>query len=330
MAKTTTTKKTTAAKPAAKKTVAIKTATPKTTSAKPSANKKSATPAEVLAMLKKKYDEVFDDKTVYTVKLNNKYGFVDRQGKVLIAPRFNGIDAEFTEGAITTWGEKGVGFVNDKGVEIVKPTYNSSRSFKNGLAAVAKKGKWGFVNKTGKEIIPLIYDEVDNFDGKSIKVKLNGKEMKIDAKGKPIAAKTTATKKATASKTAEISVTGNKKIDTLRKEFNKAFPYLRLGLYYSYARQQVAKGESITPIDGSKTLASVRRADSGGDISISGNKKIKTLEKEFDTVFGLYSQVCYTEGDNHRYYTSGSADEKTLASFNAECEKNGCKKGAWK
>ena len=161
---------------------------------------------------------------------------------------------------------------------------------------------------------------------------------KTTTTAKPAAKKTTtakpAAKKITTAKPAvkstEISVTGNKKIDTLRKEFNKKFPYLRLGIYYSYARQQVAKGESITPIDGAKTLASVRRADSGGDISISGNKKIKSLEKEFDTVFGLYCQVCFTEGDGHRYYTSGSNDEKTLAAFNAECEKNGCKKGEWK
>lgn len=148
------------------------------------------------------------------------------------------------------------------------------------------------------------------------------------------ATKTTAKKTTTASKsstsTTEISVTGNKKIDTLRKEFNKKFPYLRLGIYYSYAREQVKKGESITAIPGDKTLASVRRADSGGDISISGNKKIKSLEKEFDTVFGLYCQICYTEGDGRRYYTSGSTDEKTLAAFNAECEKNKCKKGEWK
>lgn len=153
--------------------------------------------------------------------------------------------------------------------------------------------------------------------------------VKKTTTAKPAAKKTTTAKPA-AAKSTEISVTGNKKIDTLRKEFNKKFPYLRLGIFYSYARQQVAKGESITPIDGSKTLASVRRADSGGDISISGNKKIKSLEKEFDTVFGLYCQVCYTEGDGHRYYTSGSRDEKTLASFNAECEKNGCKKDVWK
>lgn len=150
------------------------------------------------------------------------------------------------------------------------------------------------------------------------------------AAAKPAVKKTTA-KAAPAKATAtELSVTGNKKIGTLMKEFNKKFPYLRLKICYSYARQAVAKGESISGIDPDKTLASVRRADSGGDISISGNKKIKSLEKEFDTVFGLYAQVCYTESDGHRYYTSGSNDEKTLASFNAECEKNGCKKGVWK
>jgi hypothetical protein len=150
---------------------------------------------------------------------------------------------------------------------------------------------------------------------------------------KSTAKKTTTAKpaaKKAAPKATEISVTGNKKIDTLCKEFNKKFPYLRLGIFYSYAREQVAKGESITRIDGDKTLASVRRADSGGDISISGNKKIKSLEREFDTVFGLYCQICYTTSEGRRFYTSGSADDKTLASFNAECEANGCKKGVWK
>ncbi|MDD6642346.1 MAG: hypothetical protein PUE55_07115 [Bacteroidales bacterium] len=159
------------------------------------------------------------------------------------------------------------------------------------------------------------------------------KTTKTKTTAKPAAKKATATKtttkpaaKTTTKSATELSVTGNKKIDTLRKEFNKKFPYLRLGLYYSYMRNEKTK----TPLSGDKTLASVRRADSGGDISISGNKKIKSLEKEFDTVFGLYAQVCYTEADGGRYYTSGADDEKTLSAFNAECEKNGCKKGEYK
>lgn len=144
--------------------------------------------------------------------------------------------------------------------------------------------------------------------------------------------KTTA-KKTTAKKTTSstgISVTGNKKIVTLQKEFNKKFPYLQLCIFYSYARKQVAKGEGITQIDGNKTLASVRRADSGGDISISGNKRIGSLEKEFDKVFGLYCQVCYTAANGKAYYTSGSTDTMTLSAFNKQCEATGCKKGVYR
>ncbi len=149
---------------------------------------------------------------------------------------------------------------------------------------------------------------------------------------KTAAKKTTATaaKKTTTTSSSELTVSGNKKLDTLRKEFNKKFPYLRLTIAYSYARKDVAKGDSITNIPGDKTIAQVRRADSGGTISIAGNKKIKSLEKEFDTVFGLYCQVAYTDAEGHRYYTGKVNDEKTLSAFNAECEKNGCKKGEWK
>lgn len=155
---------------------------------------------------------------------------------------------------------------------------------------------------------------------------------KTTTKKTTTAAKKTATvkKTTTAARTStELTVSGNKKIGTLMKEFNKKFPYLGLQICYSYMRDAVKKGESISGIDIEKTLASVRRADSGGSISISGNKKIKSLEKEFDTVFGLYAQVCYTDSDGQSYYTIGS-DEKTLAAFNAECEKNKCKKGVWR
>ena len=114
------------------------------------------------------------------------------------------------------------------------------------------------------------------------------------------------------------------------KEFNKKFPYLRLGIFYSYARKQVANGEIIIQIDANKTLASVRRADSGGTISISGNKLVKNLEKEFDTVFGLYAQVCYTTATGRRIYTTGSEDQMTLTALNRWAEANGCIKGVWK
>ena len=53
-------------------------------------------------------------------------------------------------------------------------------------------------------------------------------------------------------KATEISVSGNKKIGTLQKEFNKKFPYLQLCLFYSYMRNESSK----TQLPEDKTLAS--------------------------------------------------------------------------
>ncbi|MCQ2278025.1 MAG: hypothetical protein MJZ62_01870 [Bacteroidales bacterium] len=127
-----------------------------------------------------------------------------------------------------------------------------------------------------------------------------------------------------------INVTGNKKVETLMKEFNQRYPYLSLCMFPMSAKAIVAKGGSISQVDYTKTIASVRSKDKPGSITISGNKKIKTLEAEFEDVFGLFAQVCYTTKDGKGYYTGKVADEKTLCSFNEECEKNGCKKGVWK
>ena len=130
--------------------------------------------------------------------------------------------------------------------------------------------------------------------------------------------------------TNEISVSGNKKIKTLQKEFNKKFPFIRIALYPDSAKKIVAKGGTITQLDGEQTLASVRRENTSGSISISGNKKVSTLEQEFDKVFGLYCQVCYTSSDDHRYYTGSSEDQKTLHSLNESKEAAGCKKNEWR
>ena len=127
-----------------------------------------------------------------------------------------------------------------------------------------------------------------------------------------------------------ISVTGNKKVETLVKEFNKKYPYIRLGIFPIEAKATVAQGGTIYQVDYSKTIANVRTKVAPGEITITGNKQVKTLEKEFEQIFGLYAQVCYTTKEGKRYYTSGSVDSMTLNAFNKKCEADGCKKDEWK
>ncbi len=150
---------------------------------------------------------------------------------------------------------------------------------------------------------------------------------------KPAAKKTTTAAKPAAkpaAKSTDISVTGNKKIETLKKEFNQKFPYLSIRICYPAAKKDFDRLGICYEVQNYKTIADVRWVDSKGDVSIAGNKKIKTLEKEFEDLLGLFVKVCYRETVDCSYPVYGSSLEYTLASYNALCEKRGCIKGAWK
>ena len=147
---------------------------------------------------------------------------------------------------------------------------------------------------------------------------------KKTATAKPVA------KKITAAKKTEITVNGNKKVDTLRMEFNKIFPYLSICICYPAAKTDFDRLGICYEVQRWHTIGDVRRVDYKGDVSISGNKKIKTLQKEFEDKLGLFVKVCYRETQDCRYPVSASQEEYTLAAFNALCEKRGCIKDAWK
>ena len=103
----------------------------------------------------------------------------------------------------------------------------------------------------------------------------------------------------------EITTTGSKKLKTLMKEFNEQYPYLRLGIYDFSAKEKVLAGEEINSLDIEKRLCDVRTKVGDGEITITGNKFIGNLEKEFEKIFGLYVQVCYTSSSADRFYSSG-------------------------
>ncbi|TPN81674.1 WG repeat-containing protein [Aquimarina algicola] len=54
------------------------------------------------------------------------------------------------------------GIMDQKGKEIIPPTYDWIYRFYDGLAKCKKDGKYGYINKNGKVKIPVIYDEVVN------------------------------------------------------------------------------------------------------------------------------------------------------------------------
>lgn len=127
----------------------------------------------------------------------------------------------------------------------------------------------------------------------------------------------------------EVSTTGSKKLKTLMKQFNEHFPYLHISLHSSNMAAKAERGETIYGLDIEKTLSEVREKTGSGKISFTGRKNVKTIEKEFDEIFGLYVQICYTKSTGSSHYTRGSDDSKTLTVLNREKEAAGCKKDIW-
>ena len=144
----------------------------------------------------------------------------------------------------------------------------------------------------------------------------------------------------------EITVTGQKKVITLQKEFNEKYPFIRLNVYSLEEKVKRAQGKTIYAVDNTKTIAAVRTKVCPGSITITGNKLVKTLEREFDDIFGLYVEISFTTKEGKRFYTRSDAsglvkgkddtrearingDDMTLAALNRLCEQDECQKGVW-
>ena len=123
----------------------------------------------------------------------------------------------------------------------------------------------------------------------------------------------------------EISVSGNKKIQTLQKEFTKKYPYIRICL----SPLSEKKKKSQSPHSGNLKISEVRTKDNPGKVSLHGRTLVGTIEKNFDKLFGIYVQVCYTTSDGKRFYTGASHDKLSLTKLNKHGESEGWKKGVW-
>ena len=82
---------------------------------------------------------------------------------------------EFSEGLAAVRLNGKYGFIDKTGAVIIPIQYDNVYSFIEGLSNVRLKDKWGFIDKTGKVVIPIQYDFVWNFFEGLAKVLLDGK-----------------------------------------------------------------------------------------------------------------------------------------------------------
>jgi len=110
-----------------------------------------------------KYDYIGISKEgFHIVVVDNKYGFINCEGKEVVSPKYSVVGDFF----------HGMAIVNDSAY------YNEDYGWVG--------GHWGFIDQTGKEVIPMIYDAAEPFfDGLAL-VEKNKEKFYIDTTGKVV------------------------------------------------------------------------------------------------------------------------------------------------
>ncbi|CAA6830315.1 MAG: Unknown protein [uncultured Aureispira sp.] len=104
-------------------------------------------------------------------------------GKTVLTNTGAMIVSKYQEGAAIIKLENKYGLVNKQGYEICQPIYEEIHLFNGGYAAVKKNGKWTFVNKQGKKLTPLRYDWVGGFNDGLAAVLKDGKWGLLNEQG---------------------------------------------------------------------------------------------------------------------------------------------------
>jgi hypothetical protein len=141
---------------------------------------------------------------LYMVTVGGKTGFIDRTGKLVIAPKFDlvwfphawsGEEEDFSEGMarikvdagrspLTTFTKYLNGFIDAKGDVRIPPQYEEAEDFSEGLAAVqvstwqegynTTKDRYGYIDRSGAVVIKPRFNSADSFHEGLAEIEVKG------------------------------------------------------------------------------------------------------------------------------------------------------------
>lgn len=124
-------------------------------------------------------------KSLFPVIQNDKYGYIDTSGRVVIEPQFDGAWS-FSEGLASVEVNGKRGYIDKSGRVVIEPQFDGTGSFSEGLAEVGIDDKWGYIDKSGKIVIEPQFDYTTSFcDGLAV-VEIDDKWGYIDKSGRAV------------------------------------------------------------------------------------------------------------------------------------------------
>jgi hypothetical protein len=124
---------------------------------------------------------------LYIIERDDFYGFNDKSGKPVVAPRYGAVK-RFREGLAPVYQAGSWGFIDATGKMQIEPAFWDADAFSDGLAAVHHKGGWGYIDRSGRMVVPARYLQARQFSEGAAPVKGPSGWLFIDRKGTPIGA----------------------------------------------------------------------------------------------------------------------------------------------
>jgi hypothetical protein len=117
------------------------------------------------------------------VKSDDDVIMVDSEGKKIGDQTFQDAKLFLQDDAYTAVKIDGKwGFVDKNGKVVIEPQYDDARSFSNGYAAVKTGGKWGFIDAEGSIVIENTFSDVKDFSDRGtvfVQIQNNWRVLKL-------------------------------------------------------------------------------------------------------------------------------------------------------
>lgn len=105
-------------------------------------------------------EQVFaESEGLRAIRKDGKYGFIDEQGRLRIANRYEEVKP-FSEGMAAVRIMNQWGFIDAGEKLVIQPVYDGVENFRNGVAIVRSNGYSGLIDASGKIVLPLRYEEI--------------------------------------------------------------------------------------------------------------------------------------------------------------------------
>lgn len=142
----------------------------------------------------KKANDFNADVTFVQYEGDNFYTLIDKTGRKIPCKKYEKVQNFYLDRqSLCAVYENGkMGFVNQRGEEVIPCKYLGSSVFSEGLASVclstSVKGEYGFINEKGEEVIPLkfIQTGTSDFNSGFARATVAGKTVLIDKQGQVV------------------------------------------------------------------------------------------------------------------------------------------------